>query len=60
MSINDEIIDENNISDEISSHQNSAKLIDHTCDENWYIYILYLTYAVVDATVLWCCVNFCQ
>ena len=32
--INNEIIDENNISEEISSHQNLAQLIDHTCDDN--------------------------
>ena len=30
----DEIMDENNISEEISSHQNSAEIIDHTCDDN--------------------------
>ena len=27
-------MDENNISEEISSHQNSAEIIDHTCDDN--------------------------
>ena len=27
-------MDENNISEEILSHQNSAEVIDHTCDEN--------------------------
>ena len=32
--INNEIIDEKNISEEISSHQNSSEVIDHTCDEN--------------------------
>ena len=32
--INNEIIDENNISEEISSHQNLAQLIDLTCDDN--------------------------
>ena len=33
-SINDEINDDNNTSTEISSHKNSAELIDHTCDDN--------------------------
>ena len=28
------IMDKNNISEEISSHHNLAKLIGHTCDEN--------------------------
>ena len=27
-------MDENNISEEISSNYNSAELIDHTCDDN--------------------------
>ena len=27
-------MDENNISEEIYSRQNSAEIIDHTCDEN--------------------------
>ena len=30
----DEIMDENNISEGISSHQNPAESIDHTCDDN--------------------------
>ena len=30
----DEIIDENNISEEMSSYQNLAEVIYHTCDEN--------------------------
>ena len=30
----DEITDDNNTSEEILSHQNSAELIDHTCDYN--------------------------
>ena len=34
ISINNEIFDENNISEEISSHQKSAEVIDHTCDDN--------------------------
>ena len=34
VSINDEIIDENNISEEISSHQNSAVTIYRICAEN--------------------------
>ena len=33
-SINDEIMDGSNTSEEISSHQNSSGVIDHTCDEN--------------------------
>ena len=33
-SINDEILDDNNTSEEISPHQNSAEVIDHTCDDN--------------------------
>ena len=33
-SINDEITDNKNTSEEISPHQNSAELIDHTCDQN--------------------------
>ena len=33
-SINDKINDDNNTSEEISSHKNSAELIDHTCDDN--------------------------
>ena len=32
--INDEIVDEINISEEISLHQNPAEVIDHTCDDN--------------------------
>ena len=32
--INDERTDEKNISEEISSHQNSAQILDHTCDYN--------------------------
>ena len=32
--INDEITDDKNTSEEISSHQNSAEVIDHTCDDN--------------------------
>ena len=32
--INDEIMDDNNTSEKISSHKNSAKLIDHVCDYN--------------------------
>ena len=27
-------MDDNNASEEISSHQNSAGVIDHTCDDN--------------------------
>ena len=27
-------MDENNISEEISSHKHSAEVIDHTCDDN--------------------------
>ena len=34
VSINDEITNEENISEEISSYQNSAGIIDHTCDDN--------------------------
>ena len=34
VSINDEIIDENNISEEMSYRQNSVEVIDHTCDDN--------------------------
>ena len=34
ISINNEIIYENNISEEISSHHNSAEVIDQTCYEN--------------------------
>ena len=34
VSINDEIINENNISEEIPSHQNPVEVIDHTCDYN--------------------------
>ena len=34
ISINDEIMDVNNISEKISSHHNSEDLIDHVCDEN--------------------------
>ena len=34
ISINNETIDENNISEEIPSHHNSAEVIDHTRDEN--------------------------
>ena len=33
-STNDEILDENNTSEEISSHLNSAEVIDHACDDN--------------------------
>ena len=33
-SINDEITDDNNTSEEISYHQNSSEVIDHTYDEN--------------------------
>ena len=33
-SINDEITDEKNTSEEVSSHQNSAEVIYHTCDYN--------------------------
>ena len=32
ISINDEMMDENNISEEISSHNDSEEVIDHTCD----------------------------
>ena len=32
--INIEITDDNNTSEEISFHQDSEKVIDHTCDEN--------------------------
>ena len=32
--INDEIIYENNVSEEISYYQNSLEVIDHTCDHN--------------------------
>ena len=32
--IDDEIMDKNNLSEEISSHKNLAEIIDHTCDEN--------------------------
>ena len=32
--INDEIMDDNNTSEEISSHQNSAEVIDHKYDDN--------------------------
>ena len=32
--INDEIMDDNNTSEEISSHQNSVEVIDHKCDDN--------------------------
>ena len=32
--INNEKIDEKNISEEISSHTISAKVIDNTCDDN--------------------------
>ena len=34
ISINIETIEENNISEEISDHKNSAEVIDHTCDDN--------------------------
>ena len=34
ISINDKIIDENNVIEEISSHQNLTEVIDHTCDDN--------------------------
>ena len=34
ISINNETFYEKNISEEISSHQNLAELIDHTCDDN--------------------------
>ena len=34
VSINNEIKYQNNISKNISSHQNSAQIIDHTCDDN--------------------------
>ena len=34
VSVNDEINDDNNISEEISSHQNLAEMVDHTCDDN--------------------------
>ena len=34
ISVNDEMIDEKNISEEISSHHNSEKVIDHTFDDN--------------------------
>ena len=34
ININDEIMDENNISEEILSHTNPAEIIDHTCDDN--------------------------
>ena len=34
ISINYERMYESNISEEISSHQNSAEVIDHTCDDN--------------------------
>ena len=33
-SINDEITDDNNTSEDISCHQNSSEVIDHTCDDN--------------------------
>ena len=33
-SINDEIMDNNNTSEVISSHQNLVEVIDHTCDNN--------------------------
>ena len=32
--INGEILDDNNISEEISSHKNPAEINDHICDEN--------------------------
>ena len=32
--IDDEIIDDDNTSQEISSHKNLVELIDHTCDDN--------------------------
>ena len=32
--INDEIMDENNVSKEISYNKNSSEIIDHACDEN--------------------------
>ena len=34
VSINDEIINENYISEEIPSHQNPVEVINHTCDHN--------------------------
>ena len=34
VSINYEITDENNISEEITPHQNSVEIIDYTCDDN--------------------------
>ena len=34
ISINDEITDDKYTSKEISCHKDSAKVIDHTCDEN--------------------------
>ena len=34
VSINNATIDEKYISEEISSHNNSAEVIDHTCDDN--------------------------
>ena len=34
VSTNDKITDKNNISEEISSHRNSAEIIDHKCDDN--------------------------
>ena len=34
VSTNDEINDKKRTSKEIPSHQNSAELIDHTCDDN--------------------------
>ena len=39
--INNWIIDKNNLSEEISYHQNSAKVIDHTCGENGKFYSIY-------------------
>ena len=32
--INDEIMDENNVSKEMSYNKNSSEIIDHACDEN--------------------------
>ena len=34
VSINDETTDHNNMSEEISSHQNYAEIIDHACDNS--------------------------
>ena len=40
ISINNETIDENNISEEISYYHNSAELIDNKCDDDGNIFLI--------------------